>query len=121
MKIQLFFSNDNTFTFPIFFFTERDMTRIRLYWRLLLVYGLIRTITATITTIDNFHLPLIGSPLSNSSSLHRFLHTYTPGVDIAKRTLLYTVTENNILAALDPHTGALGKVLNNIKEVVIMI
>lgn len=53
----------------------------------------------------DWHLPLIGIPVHSPRS-PRFHHVANSGQ--AKRSVLLTLTESSILAALNPRTGAIG-------------
>ncbi|KAM0751242.1 DUF1620-domain-containing protein [Meredithblackwellia eburnea MCA 4105] len=65
---------------------------------------------ATPTSANDFHLALIGSPLLSSipanPPLTQFRHIKVPG-DNRKRSIAVTLTDSNVLTAIDPALGSL--------------
>lgn len=60
------------------------------------------------SSFTDWHLKSIGSPLPNSQ-LHNFIYISNSSTsDSSVRSIIYTVTDQNVLAALEPLTGDIG-------------
>lgn len=58
--------------------------------------------------VHDWHLELIGLPSTEPGTSPRFHYPAGPS-NTASSSLVYTATQKNVLAALDPKTGAIGE------------
>ena len=98
----------------VFTLTMREWTTLAL----VVMAALARPVSALQASdvgVVDWHLPLIGPPrvpLATEAPLHRFHHTsISDNPDALKKSLLLTVTEENVLAALQPSSGDVGALL----------
>lgn len=58
--------------------------------------------------LHDWHLELMGLPATEPGTSPRFHYPAGPS-NTASSSLVYTATQKNVLAALDPKTGAIGR------------